>query len=316
MGATVKFGVPYQITVRAADLGSSKAISNSFFYRALASTGPMPAYGAIVAGGGDLNTVLGDFITAWDGIRALLNHNYQTVDYSARSIVGKKFGSPSLPIAGLASSLNTVVTTGVPHGLVTGDTVNIYGVTTPAAANGVWVITVIGPTSFFLNGSGTFASWSGDGAWQRATGKQELSYGDTALIASVGVGGIAGDALPLFTAASVRRLNIGVGRNFRSRVSLGPMSESDSLDGGWVTGTRTAWGTALAAFYSASISNGSTDALQNVMVGVAMSTQLALALPSPFTQADSWTKTVTGYSLQRNAGSMTRRKPRLTIPIT
>jgi len=316
MGAQVRFGVPYQITVRAADLGSGKQLSNSFYYRALASTAPAPAYGDIVAGGGDLSTVTSSFKIAWDGIRALLNANYSTVDYVTRSIVGKRFSSPALPIVSLASSLNMVVNTGIPHLLVTGDTVNIFGVTGPPSANGVWVVTVLTPTSFYLNGSGTFLVWSGDGSWQRANGKQELLYGDLDTLADVAVGGVAGDALPLFSSASVRRLNIGSGRNFRSRVSLSPMSESDSKDGGWIPATRTAWAAALATFYGAPVSNGSTDALQNVMVGVALSTQLALAQPTPFTQAATWTKTVTGYALQRNSGSMTRRKPRLTIAIS
>jgi hypothetical protein len=276
----------------------------------------VPAYGALVAGGGSLITFLNSFITAFAGIRALLNAKYSTIDYTARSIVAKKFSSPSKPIAALVSSLSTIVVTGTPHGLTTGQTVNIYGITAPVAANGLWVITVVSPTQFSLNGSGVFAIWTGDGFWQVASGKQELQYGDTATVADVAVGGVGGDALPLYVSASVRRLNAGVGRNFRSRLSFSPMSEADSVDGGWVAGTKTAWATALSAFLTFFIDNGSTDVGQSIMSDFVVSPTQALALVSPFTQADSWTKVITSLSLQRNSGSLVRRKPRLTTVIT
>jgi len=316
MGAPVRFGIPYQITIRASDLGSGKAISNALYYRAFGSTGPPPAYGDVVAGPSDLSLVTANFKLAWDGIRALLNHNYSTVDYTTRSIIGKRYSSPAMPIFSLVSSLSTIVVTGLPHGLVTGDIINVFGVTGPPAANGVWVITVMSPTTFSLNGSGTFLVWSGDGSWQKANGKQEFLYGDKDVLVDSSVGGIAGDALPLFSSASVRRLNAGVGRHFRSRLSLSPMSEADSLDGGWIPATRTAWAAALATFVNATINNGSSNIGQSFMFPIVVSTQLGLALATPFTQASSWTQSITSMTLQRNAGSMVRRKPRLTVAIS
>lgn len=315
MATQVLWGVPYQVTIRATDLGSGKPVSNSWFLRADGSSGPLPVYGQPVAGGGDLNEVLTTFISAWDIIRGLLNHNYSTLDFTVRSIIGKKFVSPVNAIASLVSGVGVIVNTGTPHFLVTGQTVQIIGVTTPAAANGVWVITVTSPTQFTLNGSLPFLTWSGDGYWQMGTGEMDLLYGDSLTVASIATGGIAGDALPLFNTASVRRLNSGVGRHFRSRMSLSPMSESDSLDGGWITATKTAWATGLAAFKAAIVTNGSTDPGQDIMSDYIISPTLALGLVSPFTQAESWTKPVNSLALQRNAGSLVRRKPRLTAPI-
>jgi len=315
MASTVRFGVPYKVTVRANDLGSGKPITNALYYRVVQSQAAPPAYGALVAGGGSLLTFLADFRTAWGGIRALLNANYSTVDYTVAAIVGKRYASPSAAIANLVSSLTAIVHTGVPHGRTTGQLVNIYGVTTPAAVNGTWSITVLSTTSFSLDGSAPFATWSGNGYWQRATGTQELLYEDTNSIVFTDVGGVAGDALPLFVSASIRRIGSKTGRNFRSRLSLSPMSESDSLDGGWIAGTRTAWAAALTAFLNAVTSSGSTDPLQDIMDDAIVSPTLAIGLATPFTGADSWTDLVTSYALQRNSGSIVRRKPRLTVAI-
>ncbi len=317
MATAIRYYVPYRVTVRANDLASSKAISNSwFFVNGLQLVAP-PPYGGIIAGSGSTVTFLASFIAAYAGIRALLNANYSTVEYEVSALIGKRYSTPLGPITGLTFGLTQIfISTGTPHGLVTGEFVSIVGVTTPAFVNGVWGITVTGPSTFSLPIASSSSTWSGDGYWQLASGTQEFLLADTTITPSVAVGGVSGQALPLFAAASVRRLNTGTGRNFRSRVSLSPMSESDSLDGGWVAGTKTAWATALATFFNATIVNGGTDSGSQLMGHAAVSLKKALGLPTPFTQSDTWSSYLTGFTLQPNAGSITRRKPRLTGVIT
>jgi len=316
VGVPIRYKVPYRITVRAVDLGSGKAISNSWYYKTEPQTVAPPAYGGIIAGSGDTNTLLTNFVALFGPIRALLNHNYQTVDYTASALTGKRYSTAPQPIAGLTvNALSVSIINSVPHGLINGSVVNVYGVSAPTGVNGVWAVQVDNPTTFTIPATVTPAPWTGDGYWQRATGEKEFILSDTTTDTSVGAGSVLGDALPLFATASVRRLNSGFGRNFRSRVSLGPMSESDSLDGTWVAGTKAAWITALAGFFVGNLSNGGTDPGSSSMFDIAVSQKIAMGLATPFTQSDTWTAELTGYRLQPNAGSLVRRKPRLTAPI-
>jgi len=315
--ANVQYRVPYQIAVRAHDLGSGKSIVNLFYARCNVQTGTPPAYGAAIAGGGSTATTLANFVTLFAGLRALLNENYETIAYVMRPVLGKKYSTVSRGIAGLTSSLLIRVSTGTPHGLLTGDIVFIYGVTTPAGANGQWVVTVISPTSFDLVGSTPGAVWSGDGYWQLASGINDLLFGDSTEVTSADPGGTSGDALPLIATASVRRINAGVGRHFRSRFSLSPWSESDQVNGRFTTAQLAVIQAALATFAAAaSWQNGGTDASSKFMEHIAFSQQIALGLASPFTSADAFTRTVNSMSAQPNLGSLVRRKPRLTAPIT
>lgn len=314
MAAAIRWRVPYRLVVKAADLGSSKIITNTFWYRAIGTAGPAPAYGTTLVGS-DILTFINNFITSYATIRALLNANYSTIEYIASALVGKRYSTPAVPIAGMASSLDLIIDTGFPHGLTTGNMVYVYGVTTPSGANGQWIVTVTSPTQFHLNGSAPGGIWSGDGFVQLAGGRMELLYSDATTVVASAVGGVAGDALPLFAAASVRRLNSGTGRNFRSRLSFSPMSESDSIDGGWTAGRRTAWATALGTFFSTDVLNGATDAGQAIMYDSVMSGTIALGKIAPFAESDSFCRSVTSFALQRNSGSIVRRKPRLTVPI-
>jgi len=317
MGAPIRFKVPYRVTAKAHDAASHKPISNAFYYKSAASAGPSPAYGAPLDGPSDTVTFASSFITAYADIRDLLNTNYVMDEVVVQAIIGKKYKSPATGIVALLSTLSGItVATGLPHGFTTGDLVNIFGVNTPAVANGVWSVTVINPTLFALAGSVPFSTWSGDGFWQEASGDLELMFADTTTVATVLAGTVVDEALPLFSAASVRRLNTGTGRHFRSRLSFSPMSEEDNEDGSWEAATRTAWATGLAAFLAAVVDNGSTDAGQKVMLDLVMSPSIALGLASPFAQSDTWTSLITSMVLQRNSGSLVKRKPRLTTPIT
>src|SRR5439155_1052723 len=58
-----------------------------------------------------------------------------------------------------------VITTAAPHGLATGWHVWIGGVAGNTNANGSWVVTVVAPTTFRLNGSQGNAGYAGGGTW-------------------------------------------------------------------------------------------------------------------------------------------------------
>jgi len=317
MGVPIKNLVPYRITIQAVDSGSGKAISNSLYYRNGVQSVAPPAYGAAIAGPSNTSTVLTNFKTMWDGIRALLNANYKTLSFVIEAIVGKRFPSPQEPIASLVYGPSAVeLHTVAPHGLITGSTVNLYGVSSPTSVNGIWTVNLLTPTSVTLNGSGVPTTpWSGDGYWQRAIGQREFLFTDKTTLVDESSGGIVGQALPLFATASIRRLNTGTGRNFRSRMSLGPMSEVDSQDGGWTAGTKVAWAAVLSTFYTTALDNGGTDIGSGFMYDLAVSQKLAMGLPTPFTQSSTWTSLLTGYAMQPNCGSLVRRKPRLTSVI-
>ena len=71
-------------------------------------------------------------------------------------------------VSGATNASPIVITTSAAHNLVTGNTVQIYGALGNTAANGKFVVTVTGPTTFSLNGStgngaytsgGTVAQW-------------------------------------------------------------------------------------------------------------------------------------------------------------
>jgi hypothetical protein len=191
----------------------------------------------------------------------------------------------------------------------------VQGVTSPPAANAVWTITVLTPDSFSLNGSNSALLWSGDGQYQLATGAYQFFYADKVVQISATFGGIAGDALPLFSTASVRRLNNGIGKSFRSRVSMGPMSESDSLDGGLLPARITAINAAFNTF-NGFYSNGGTDPGAGLSAQCAISKKIASTLPLVFLSETPWSQGGVTFSVQRNLGSLVRRKPRLTGIIT
>lgn len=313
--ASVLWGVPYEITTVASDLKSGKPVTNRFFYRADGSSGPEPAYGTPVNGDGDTQDVLTSFVTAFEELLAILSVNYQVREYVLRSIVGKRYATPSHSVAGLINSLTIIIQTAAPHGLVTGSTVYIYGVANPVSANGLWVVTVLDSTKFSLNGSVPGTGWSGDGYWQLPSGTVELQYGDRDVFEFTSLGAITGDALPLFVSASIRRINAGVGRHWRSRISLSPMGESQAAQGAWTVAGKAAIDAALTAFLDSDVVNGSTDPGQAVMSPSVISPSLALGLATPFTSSFTWCKVCSGLICQPNPGSITRRKPRLTASI-
>lgn len=314
--AQIKYQVPYEIRVFAKDLGSGKAISNIWYYRCGAQVGSIPAYGADIAGPSDNLAFLNNFVGAYNAtITPLLNHNYSETQFQSQAIVGKRYGSPLIPIVAVTLGIPVTINTATPHGLSTGNTISIQGVTTPGSLNVFWGVTVTTPTQFVLNGSDIAGLWSGDGYFQRVRGNLEFLYADkVTTFTGLATGGVAGDALPLFACASVRRLNAGIGRQFRSRVSLSPMSEAGHIDGTWTGATQTAFATALAGLI-VPILNGGSDTGSRLMYQQAVSKQKAFQQTSPFT-FQSFSQNVNAMTLQPNCGSLVRRKPKLTSAIT
>lgn len=65
--------------------------------------------------------------------------------------------SPITNITGASNTTPIRITTGVPHGLMQGDLVSVYGITGNTAANGNWYVSVFSATQFDL-----YADWSGN----------------------------------------------------------------------------------------------------------------------------------------------------------
>lgn len=316
MAVPIRYLVPYELAYHAIDLGSGKKITNVIYLRNTFQTVAPPAYGAPIAGPSSNDVLSANALANWlVSIIPIMNANYKMIDLTMRSIVGKQYGTVKKLITALTAGAPGIVTTSGPHGFVTGDTVSISGVTAPPAANGLWVITVTAPDAFSLNGSIIPAGWTGDGYVQEASGNLQFVYGDKSVQISSAVGTVVGDALPLFACASVRRLSTGVGRNFRSRLSMSPVSESDSLDGGIIPARVTAINAGFANYLASPFANGGTDPTSGFSTLLAVSKKIAFTMASPFVTQSPWSAAVTLFSVQRNLGSLVRRKPKLTTPI-
>src|SRR6478752_4944634 len=140
----VKYRVPYELAVKAADIGSGKTSTNLYYLRTAFATGVF-AYGDGLPGS-DTNTLLtnvsGSYIL---NIIPFMNANYKLVSFTLRSIVGKQYRTPFQNIAGLIPGAPIEIASMFPHGLSTGDFVYVRGVTSPPSANGVKKVTVINP---------------------------------------------------------------------------------------------------------------------------------------------------------------------------
>lgn len=313
--ATIKYLVPYEVAIKAHDRASGKPIVNLHYVKTGVQGAAPPAYGAPIAGGGSTTTLLANILAWWTPVRARLNNNYQQESLVMRAIVGKRYATPLFPITALVSGAPVLVQTGLSHGLLTGNTVNIAGVTAPGTVNANWVVTVLSPTTFTLNGSNIAGAWSGDGMVQRVAGTLQPLYADTETLINTGTGGSLADALPLFATASVRRLNPGVGRHFRSRFSLSPCNEADSVAGKFTTAFVANLTLDLDVAIVGGFINGGTAAASDHSFMTVFAKEVALSLASPFAESDTWAKFVSGYTCQPNNGSLVRRKPKLTAGI-
>lgn len=311
--AAIKYAVPYEFAVKAIDLGSGKPSTNLYYLRNGNATGSF-AYGDPLPGS-DNNTLMTNVAGLYIlSIPPFMNANYKMVAFVLRSIIGKQYRTPFMTIAALYPGAPIAVVTTFPHNLHTGDFVYVRGVSGTTGANGVRQITVTSTTGFTLNGTNDAVAWGNDGEVQLASGPYQFAYGDSLTVTNTTAGGVVGDALPHFSTGSIRRLNTGVGKNFRSRVSLSPFSEADQKDGAFVAGSVTAINAGFAA-WNVGHSNGATDVGAGLSYHNAISKKIAATQPLIFTTSSTWCASVTSFKVQPNMGSLLRRKPKLTAPL-
>lgn len=319
--ALIKYLVPYEVTVEASDLKSGKLISNIFYMRTQVQTAGAPQlYGSGLTGTVDATT-LSALIVAWTGpagITTVMSVNYQISSFIMRAIAGRRWRSPLLGITAISDLLSgTSIVFATPHLMSVGDNVNITNVTTPFAINGTWGVTDV-PSPVEIKIAPNFApGYTGSGLGQLAAGQQEFTYTDNIEIVNTEIGDVAGDALPLFANVSVRRINSGVGKNWKSRMSLAPIPEDGVENGKLEALYLAAWNTALGTIVPAALGNGGTtwgDA--NKMIPCAVSRFKAFQAPTPFLESDTWAKNVSSMVVRPNLGSFVRRKPRLGAVIS
>lgn len=307
MASTIKIGVPYEVTLLAGDTKSGKPISNTLYYRYL-GVGP---YGDGIGGTSNetfTNAVLARWVTFV--LNAISSH-YVMVSIRSRAIMGWKFGTPLRPWVGLSPSLTfTSITTGTPHGFTNGSAVALNG-----TVGGTPVNTVVAPITITTSTTFTVPIVLAAGApvvgtVQEVQGGVDFVYEDQFEVADTSAGARPGEAVPLFCSASVRRLNTGVGRNFKSRISLSPIAEPDQVNGKFEAVYLAILQTAVDALNNSEDSGGAFN-----LFPIVVSRALAFQQPQTFTQALTWTKEVTDFQARPNLGSITSRKPRLSLTI-
>lgn len=306
--ASVFEGMVYEFQTFGRDTKSSKPVRNVFYFRAGSSSN----YGIPIAASSDgvlANSIWTDWVAT---VVPILSVNFATVGYRQRLIVGRRWPGPYIGVANMAFSPTVVsVFTSTPHGLITGDSVEFINVIDPAGFPAtVTGVTVSGPSSFFFNGIFS-PPYTGPALIQKIEGQQQFRYTFQVEAASSNAGGIAGEALPLFVTTDCRRLNAGIGKNFRSRFALSPHGESQQLDGKLTAGALTAITTATNTFCSNTYATG--GAMDASMMAV--SRALAMLQNVDFIQSESWAKAVSSCAPRANLGSQVSRKPRLTSTI-
>jgi hypothetical protein len=80
-----------------------------------------------------------------------------------RDAVARLPGATAISITGASNTSPITVTTASPNALVSGAQVGISGVEGNSSANGIFIITVVSPTSFTLNGSTGKGDWTSGG---------------------------------------------------------------------------------------------------------------------------------------------------------
>lgn len=321
MATAVRYRVPYEITIAGHDAASGKPSTNLLFTRCGAASGSPPAYGTAIPGSSDIATVLTNYRAAWRTVIGTVMSTHYIVDsYTIRALMGWLTGTIPKPVTGASNTTPITITTSTEHDLSTGQTVTIAGATGNTAANGSWVITVLGPDTFSLNTSVGNGAYTGGATWSTTNNKNRWLYGDTATLAGVAGtdnGGVTGDALPLHVTQSVRRLASTAGRNFRSGIRMSPLPESVWIDGTTLALSVSTQVAAWHTFATTSVVNGGSDTTGSAMMfDLAVSKQLAFMQPTPFTTADPFVSPVSDFVPRLNNGSLRRRKPRLTASIS
>ena len=299
----------YQTNIHAHDTQSGKPILNTVYH--MASTA------AVGQGLPIVNSSVATFVAAlqaqWDlFIVPRISVHYETQSYVCRGIVGWKWPTAQHAVIGSTPSLNfTAITTGDPHNFLDGMSVAITGTAGVTGLNAVFSpITVTGATSFTIPVQ-LPGALTQNGLVQRVFGDRVFEYADHFELVQVTAGGRPGEALPLYCTASVRRLNLGLGKHFRSHLALGPLPESDVQDGRFETASYTTFATACQG-----LNNALTNGNPGQMFPMVVSKALALLQPSPFGDPGVWAVNVTDHVPRRNMGTALSRKLRLDFPIT
>jgi len=312
MAVLVRNLVPYEVTFKAHDLASGKPISNARYVRSGDAGG---GYGALISGS-DVTTfltaMLGQWTTTPNPMVDNLSTKYEMVSVVAQAIVGHGYPTPVLACGATLSAGSFSLSTPTPHGLTVGQYVLVSGFSSPTTLNQSWRIdNVVDPFTIVILGTIT-GPVAGTGFLQRAYGRHRFNYVDRVEILDSTTGVVTGDALPLFADFSMRRLNTGTGRNWKSRLSVAIVAEDDQSNGRIANARITALNlTGATMGTSAWTTGGSQD-----MRDYAVSKQIAFSQPNPYTEADTWTRPVTGYVVRDNLGSFVKRKPKLTSIIT
>jgi hypothetical protein len=111
---------------------------------------------------------------------------------SVRDAVAKAVLAGQMTLAAVSNATPIVVATTKPHGLATGASVFITGVTGNSAANGKFAVTVTSPTSFSLDGSAGNGAWTGGGT---ATAGLDAAIEATVVAALATATGVVADVV-------------------------------------------------------------------------------------------------------------------------
>lgn len=316
MGDPIRYAVPYEVRILAHDLTTARRVSTKLYFQTQSNSGGPIPYGDVIPGTGDTTTLLTNFKALWDTfIGTTMSVKYVMDQLEMYEIDGYAYGTPYSTVINMAVTLTaTYFTTASPHGFTTGDSVVVGGVTTPAAANGLWTnIVVDSPTQWHAAPTITgFTGFVGPGYNQKVFGQQGFDYESKTVLTDTTPGTIAGDAVALFADASIQCINNGVGKSWRQRISLAPIAESQVADGSFTAGAITTWTTALLTLYNGflSMQNGGSNAGSKFMQPVRVSKKKALTLPTPFTTYVPWVKLQSSFSLHAYMGSQVKRKPK------
>jgi len=305
--ALIRNLVPYEIRIVAKDIKSGKLISNLIYYKSDDAGG---GYGVPIAASSQA-TFSTAVIGMWNTFpMSRLSINYETIKFVQQAIVGRRYPTPLISITGLSALLTgTRVTTASPHGFLVGQPIMIQNVTTPSTINATFVVTAVASSTEFDIAYTLVGLYAGPGVVQKMVGAQQFQYADRYEELQNNAGSIAGEATPIFNSVSMRRPSAGIGRNWRSRLSMAIIPESDQQDGRLTAAALAAWTTVGQGMDNAQAHGGGN------MQWIVVSKQLAFAQPTPFTESSSWTQIGSPVVPQPNLGSMVKRKPRLSAVI-
>jgi len=299
--------VPYEVTIFAGDNKSGKNVSNTLYYRDNTAGG----YGATILGSSQA-TFTANVLARWTNhILNVMSNHYILQKIRSRAIVGWKWGGPTSPWAGVSpAATETEISTALPHGLVTNQQVWLDGFIGPTVISGAYgPITVTGTNTFTIPQVLSAGIVVG-GTVQLIRGVPDFVYDSNYEITDTSAGAKPNQAYALFASASVRRLNAGVGRNWKSRISLSPVSEGQVDNGRFDTAALAELQTAVDALNNNESGDGTA-----VLSPMVVSRQLAFSPPLEFAQSETWCQAVTDFTCQPNMGSIVSRKPALTAAI-